>query len=265
MATLRRKKNRYPKRVRQRMKIDRDALIVEYLRTIRDIAKSEMPKSGASIEPLSVYNTQYFPLRYQFKEVRKENGRIQAVTDRHPMPEWKDLTTRAKVELFQLLCEEWGNILYTFNPKIHPDLERELHGKDVVKAIGRRVKRQLAPLGHLPQHHFFIVEGHDGKGAPVKLHIHGMAVVESEAQAIAVKSAVGKAAGQDTKGRRKLPSGNHGRFYYYESGKSWAGYITKNVERRDPRISRRSYVFSRLAVQISREFYEIITGQDPKY
>jgi hypothetical protein len=243
------------------MKIERDALLLEYLRTIRDIAKSELLESGASIEPLSVYNTEYFPLSFQFNEVKLQDGRILAVTDRYPMPEWKDLTIRAKVELFQLLGEEWENSLYTFNPKIHPDLERELSGTDFVSAIRRRVKRRLAPIGRLPQHYFFVVEAHDGKGAPVKLHVHGMAVVESEAEANAVKSAMGKAAGQDTQGRKKLPSGNRGQFYYYEAGKSWAGYITKNVGRRDPRIKRRSYVFSRPAVQISRQFYEFITGQ----
>lgn len=244
------------------MRDRRDALILEYLRTVRDIAKAEMVAKGVRLQPLSVYSSSVYPLTFQFKEKMEKGGGVIYDYKREKMPQWKDLTECAKIEIFQLFCEEWKDCLYTFNPKIHPDLISELSGKDLVSGLRSRAKRRLDRLGELPMHYCFVVEGHDAKGALVGLHLHGMAMVEDRTQAEQVKLAMGRAAGQEVRGRGKLPSGNLGRFYYYKEGKSWAGYITKSMGRRHPKIGRRSLVFSRPAVQLTREFYEYITGQE---
>lgn len=237
----------------------RDTAILEYLRVARELAKEEL---GECAGPLSVYSSTYlFPIRFQIVENETGKGYVTYKYNSVPMPHWNDLTIRLKVELFQMLCEEWDKSLYTFNPHIHPDLLSELAGKDLVAALRERTKRRLDRIGRLPRCHFFVVEGHDGKGVPKRLHIHGMAAVEDERQANAVRLAMGRAAGQDEKRRSKLPSGNHGKFYRYEAGKSWAGYILKNIDREHHSISRRKFVFSRAAVQVTREFYNFITGR----
>lgn len=259
---VRRKKARYHRRTREQMKIRRDEICLEYLRTVRDLAAEEMRRNGVHPEPLSVYSTDYFPLSFQFKEKPMRDGKVKVEYNRSYMPQWKDLTLRAKLEVFQLLCEEWPKRLYTFNPKVHPELEKELSGRDIVTIIRKRASARLEKLEPFSKHYFFVVEGHDRQGKKVPLHIHGMAVVEDESQAEEVKIAMGQAAGQDANGRKKLPSGNRGQFYYHEKEKSWSGYIIKNVGRSHPLLRDKNYVFSRPAVQITREFYEMITGQD---
>jgi hypothetical protein len=241
--------------------VDRDAQIIENLRTLREIAIEESGLKLAEIDPLSVYTSYPFPLVWQFKEIPLDHGRVEFSHNDVPMPHWNDLTIRLKVELFLLLCEEWDDLLYTFNPHIHPELIKELRGKILVSELRGRAKRRLSRLGNLPKHHFFVVESHNSKGEPVRPHIHGMAMVENAKQAKAVRLAMGKAAGQDQKGRGKLPSGNSGTFYYYQKGKSWGGYILKNVHKPSAHSIRRSFVFSRPAIQATRSFYNYITGQ----
>lgn len=257
----RRKMTPYSRPRRNHMRMERDALNLEYLRVVRNVAKAEIVESGYALEPLSVYSSNYFPLRFQFREKTISDGNIKASYLRYPMPEWKDLTIKGKLDIFCLYCEEWDNSLYTFNPKIHPDLIDSLKAAAVVRELGRRTQRRLRKLGNLPRRHFFIVEARNKVGAPVSPHIHGMAMVEDDRQAKAVKDAMGRAAGQEEKGRGKLPSGNLGRFHYYEEGKSWTGYITKNLANGRSDFGRQAYVFSREANQISRAFYEFITGK----
>lgn len=236
-------------------------MILEYLRTVRDLSRAEMMSAGTKPAPLSVYDSYYFPLRFQFIEINKSNGKIKYIYNKISMPQWKDLSNYMKIELFQLMCEDLDESLYSFNPKIHPDLVAELKGKDLVAALARRMRRELVRLGDKPRHHVFVVEGHDRKGGATDLHIHGMAMVEGKGQAHDVLRASGRAAGQDVKGRGRLPSGNSGEFCYYVVGKSWARYMTKNVDRVHSAITRRSVVFSRRAIQLTKAFYERVTGQ----
>ena len=258
MSRARRKSAPVPRRITN---LARDAKILEDLRNLREIAAEESGSTASTLAPLSVYSTYPFPLMWQMKETVNSMGFIEYNYNSLPMPHWNDLTTRLKIELFQILCDEWENLLFTFNPHIHPDLLTELKGKELVSELRQRAKRRLTRLGELPKHHFFVVETHNGKGDLVRPHIHGMAMVADDKQAQAVKIAMGKAAGQDQKGRGKLPSGNSGKFYYHKIGKSWAGYILKSIDKPSPISERRVFVFSRPAVRVTREFYNFITGQ----
>lgn len=260
MTHPRRKKTAYSRKARQQMKIRRDALTVEYLRTVRDLAKADLGVSRESYEPLSVYSTIYFPMKFQFEEIQIGSG-IAYKYVRRPMPSWKDLTSQAKIEIFQLLCEEWGQCLYAFHPKVHPELQKELEGQDIVSIIRKRAKRRLEKLGELPNRYVFVVEAHDRLGCPTGTHIHGLAMVEDDAQAKAVKSAMGNAAGQDDKGRSKLPSGNRGEFCYFKEGKSFPKYIMKNADKGSKTFGRKPIVFSRAANRMAHDFYDFVTGR----
>lgn len=270
VAKLRRESAAAIKKYRREYRKQRDSLILGDLRALRDIARAEIVASGGKIEPLSVYGSVYFPLIHQMREkpTKIDNGFVKGVDgirfecDSMNMPQWKDLSMPMKMELFQLLCEEHGKCLYAFNPKIHPDLLKELKGKDLVSSIRQRMKAELDRLGDLPRHHIFVVEGHSRAGLSVDLHIHGMAMVSDAMQAKEMMRATGRAAGQEVKGRGKLASGNSGKFCYYEKGKSWVRYITKSSAKSLPGVSRRHEVFSRPAVQKTKEFYEFVTGQD---
>jgi hypothetical protein len=213
-------------------------------------------------EQLSVYSTYYFPLSFQFEEDHLANGMTRYHYDRRIMPEWKDLTNTMKLDMFLLNCEEKFGSLYTFNPHIHPELLIELEGKDLVTELGKRMARYLGVLGEEPKHYAFVVEGHGKDGKPTRPHVHGMAMVRDEKQADAVRLAVGKAAGQDIKGRGKLPSGNQGRFYAFVEGKSWSGYMSKNIAKDIPNVNRRPIVISRVATQVCRSFYNYVVGRD---
>lgn len=267
---LRRKSAAAISKYRREYRKHRDSLILGDLRALRDIARAEIVASGRKIEPLSVYTSVYFPLIHQMREkpTKIDNGFVKGVDgirfecDSMNMPQWKDLSMPMKMELFQLLCEEHGKCLHTFNPKIHPDLLKELMGKDVVSSIRQRIKAELDRLGELPKHHVFVVEGRSKAGLARDLHIHGMAMVSDTQQASEMVRATGRAAGQEVKGRGKLASGNRGEYCYYEKGKSWVRYITKNSGKAVPGVSRRHEVFSRPAVQMTKEFYELVTGQD---
>lgn len=251
-----------PKSVRNRSKVRRDALNLEYLRFVRDEAKPDVIAIGPDYEPLSVYNTYHYPLEHQFEEVNLQNGYTIYYVNRKVMPQWKDLTHKMKIDMFLMLCEEQEQSLYTFNPHIHPDLISELKGKDIVSSLGKRMSRYMRKLGAAPMHYAFVVEVHGKGGEATRPHIHGMALVNDIKQGDAVRLAAGMAAGQDVKGRGKLASGNQGRFYQYIAGKSWSSYISKNFNRTHPDVNRHPLVFSRNAKAISRAFYNQIVGRD---
>lgn len=247
---------------RNASKIQRDRLNLEYLRHCRDEAMAVFDLDRSRDGPLSVYDTRYFPIYYQFKEEKNDIGKIRYSYNEYKMPDWNDITNEMKLGLLQLASEEWGECLFTFNPHIHEELLRELYGRDRVKSLAKRMARYLKGLGYAPSHYAFVVEEHGKNGKPTRLHIHGMALVSNDRQAKAVTEAAAKAAGQIVKGRGKLPSGSHGRFCYFEPGKSLGGYMLKNADKRLKASKRRNLVISREATQFIRIFYNRITGRD---
>lgn len=256
MVTSRRKRATYSKRKRDRMKVERDQLNLEYLRCVRDVAKSEMRQPAT---PLSVYSSSSFPLSFQFKEAIGTDGRVKYSYNTLPMPSWNDLNIDTKVSLFQMFSEEWPECLYAFHIKIHHDLHHSLGDAGLVKMINKRIKSKLSSLGELPRHYFFVVETHDRDGKEVLPHLHGVAMVEDEKQALAVKKAIAEAAGQGSGGRPKLHKGSKGEFCYFEPGKSFPRYMLKQKAKGAKAFGRKPYVFSRKANQVTRDFYEFIT------
>ncbi len=258
MLPTRRKRASYPRRKREAMKARRDTLSLEYLRYVRDLAKSEMASPSL---PFTVYSSPYFPLSYQFKEKIHKDGKVSYEYHESPMPSWNDLLIKTKVSLFQLMSEEWNKSLYAFHIKIHPDLIKDWSDESIIHRMGKRVRRRLNALGHLPSRHFFVVEAHSKEGEAVAPHIHGMAMVGDENQARAVKEAMKEAAGQNSGGRKSLHKGSKGEFCYHKTGKSYPGYMLKHKKKGAMMFGRKSYVFSRPANQMTRSFYEFITGQ----
>lgn len=258
MRSTRRKRASYSKRKREAMKAGRDTLTLEYLRFVRDLAKSEMT---GPLDPFTVYSSPYFPILHQFKENIQKNGIIKYEYNKSPMPSWNDLLINTKVSLFQLMTEEWDNSLYAFHIKIHPDLIEDVSDENIIRRVAKRTRLRFNALGNLPRHHFFVVEGHSKGGEAVAPHIHGMAMVENEKQAGAVKEAMKDAAGQNSGGRKRLHKGGKGEFCYYEAGKSYPGYMLKHKVKGAKMFGRKPYVFSRPANQMTRSFYEFITGQ----
>lgn len=258
MLPTRRKRASYSRKKREAMKAGRDKLSLEYLRHVRDLAKTEM---AGPLPPFTVYYSPYFPIFHQFQEILVDMGRVKYEYQKLPMPRWNDLLIETKVSLFQLMCEEWNNSLYAFHIKIHPDLIKDVSDEILIQRMSKRVRLRLNALGNLPCRHFFVVEVHSKEGEAVAPHIHGMAMVEDEKQACAVKEAMKEAAGQNSGGRKSLHKGSKGEFCYYKTGKSYPGYILKHKKKGAEKFGRKPYVFSRPANQMTHSFYEFITGQ----
>lgn len=258
MLPTRRKRASYSRKKREAMKAGRDTLSLEYLRYVRDLAKSEM---ACPLKPFTVYSSSYFPIAHQFKERIDKDGKVKYEYQKLPMPSWNNLLIETKVSLFQLMCEEWNKSLYAFHIKMHPDLIKDWLDENIIPKMTKRVRRRLNALGNLPRRHFFVVEAHNKEGEAVAPHIHGMAMVEDEKQACAVKEAMKEAAGQNSGGRKSLHKGSKGEFCYYKVGKSYSDYILKHKKKGAEKFGRKPYVFSRPAQQMTRSFYEFITGQ----
>jgi hypothetical protein len=242
----------------------RDREILDYLRTVRDLTREELADTGAESGGLSVYvySTPPFPLTRQARWREKGNEYEIMLNDRW-MPQWKELTTWLKVHLFVLWAEEFPNNLHTFNIKLHHNLEKRWlrERRNVGELLRDRTRREIDKVGGKNRPFIFVVEGiAKATKLPIGLHTHGGAVILDQKDGKAILAAAGRAAGQGLKGYKRTPKAVEGKLYTRQ-GTVWASYIQKFVDKKDERLLGKRVYMSRAAVQVTREFWNEITGQ----
>jgi hypothetical protein len=146
----------------------------------------------------------------------------------------------------------------TFHVNLHPDLEADLvaAGRDPCKVFRDRLRVELHRAGQDQCEHLFVMESYaKDRKTQVRLHIHGAAFVETEAQGEVLKRAAYRAAGQGVGGRSTRIRAYHSK-EYWGGGLRFTDYIFKVMDLPDTRLPGRRLAMTRSMIKGARSFYE---------
>lgn len=119
-----------------------------------------------------------------------------------------------------------------------------------------RLRVELRRAGQDQCEHLFVMESYaKDRKTQVRLHIHGAAFIETEAQGEVLKRAAYRAAGQGVGGRSTRIRAYHSK-EYWGGGLRFTDYLFKGVDLPDARLPRRRVCRSRSMTQGAQDFYE---------
>lgn len=172
------------------------------------------------------------------------------------LPRWAGLSDWMKVRLGIVAMSSFRCL--TFHVNLHPDLEADLvaAGQDPCTVFRDRLRAELRRAGLDQREYLFVMEGFakDLK-SQVRLHLHGAAFIETEAQGEVLKHAAYRAAGQGVGGRSTAGRAYHSK-EYWGGGLRFTDYIFKVIDLPDTRLPGRRVCMSRSLTQGAQDFYE---------
>jgi len=189
------------------------------------------------------------------------------------LPRWEDIGEFLKFHLLFLVALDDGG--FSFTTRVRPDLEAKWkrEGRDPMGRITSEIRKELVRKGLKDLEYCYVVESRTKRGGRSNLHLHGFFLARDPLIAPRLKVAMENAIAVHPDGRKAAgiapksgpevevePS-----YDVYDNSKygrgRWAGYLTKNAMRHDPRFKRRVFM-SRSATQTAREFWALIR-EDP--
>jgi hypothetical protein len=248
-------------RRREAKRLIRDRKIYRLLRFRHDIGMQRARFARLPISPLSVYlpdqRTPKGKFAAQFPVTHQRNGSV--------MPQWKDLSKWLKVQLAVMVLHSWR--LITFNINLHPDIEERMvhNDQNVRKVLMASMGRELRLVSGLKDREFyFVIEGWSKTTrAATGLHVHGAMVVweDDGEKAVDLVAAVARACGHGVAGRKAPRRAIHAKPFERERP-GYVDYLFKATKKGDARLDDRNRLaMSRTAVDGTRHFWEVITGQ----
>lgn len=172
------------------------------------------------------------------------------------LPRWPDLSDWMKVRMAIVAMSSFRCL--TFHVNLHPDLEADLvaAGRDPCTVFRDRLRAELRSAGHDQYEYLFVMEGYAmDRKSQVRLHLHGAAFIETEAQEEVLKRAAYRAAGQGVGGRSTRIRAYHAK-EYWGGGLRFTDYIFKVIDLPDTRLPGRRVCMSRSMTQGAQDFYE---------